>query len=45
MDNIHLHRKHNAWRTFLKSVGWTLAAIALIALGFFGAMAVSGFFM
>ncbi len=44
MSKVYYKKKQSSWRIFLKSVGLTLAAVALIALGFFGAMLVTGFF-
>lgn len=45
MSKTYYKRKQNGWRLFLKAAAFTLLAVGLIALGFFGAMLVTGFFM
>ena len=45
MSKTRMRRESSGWQIFLKSVGFTVAAIILIALGFFAAMAITGVFM
>ena len=42
MEHIEI-KEQSSWHLFIKAAGITAAAIALIAIGFFGAMLVSKF--
>ena len=44
VDKTGFKRRRGGWSIFWKSVVFTLAAVALVALGFFGAMIVTGIF-